>query len=46
MKDWNSKDCIPRILNCGHNYCSDCLLSLWSKENVLTCSICLRTYEM
>ena len=40
---YNDKDKIPRILQCGHTFCQNCLMDLRT-SNILTCPTCRKYF--
>lgn len=40
---YNSQDKIPRILQCGHTFCQNCLMDLRT-SNILTCPTCRKYF--
>lgn len=41
---YNDKDKIPRILQCGHTFCQNCLMDLRT-SNILTCPTCRKYFS-
>ena len=40
---YNDKDKIPRIVQCGHTFCQNCLMDLRT-SNILTCPTCRKYF--
>ena len=45
LRDWNSTECVPRMLPCGHSFCETCLSGLYKLSGegisgILTCPSC------
>ena len=47
LRNWNSADCIPKSLSCGHSFCEQCLTSLFAKQKLgITCPMCQNQQKM
>ena len=33
IRDWNSTDCVPKMLSCGHSFCDSCLTDLFKARS-------------
>jgi small GTP-binding protein len=40
LERYNKTEKVPKILNCGHTFCKECLIKLKNKYGKLECSIC------
>ncbi len=45
LNEWSSHSCIPRMIPCGHSFCSQCLQLLYKPStDRLSCPTCLKEH--
>ena len=51
LRDWDSTECIPRMLSCGHSFCEQCLDGLYKMpggegiSGIVTCPSCNKEHK-
>jgi len=47
LRNWNSENCIPKSLPCGHSFCVQCLNLIFTKhKTAIICPTCITTHKM
>jgi len=47
LQFWNSDDCIPKSLPCGHTFCANCLAAIFAKQKTgITCPTCVTNHKI
>ena len=47
LNEWSEKECIPRMIPCGHSYCESCLELLYRpKDKSIQCPKCFASSDL